>query len=288
MTKTTKTIMALLTAMTMTAGAMGTTAYAAEANTALAKDTQITNYNNEGIYTGISDLKTTIAFEDDFINYYNEFYGDKKYSVDDGSGNIKEVNVNQKLIHVYKYGEQTKFDSHMGAVFEFEKVIGGEKTTYFSIGEIILDGMPLWNTCSVFKNSSIDALNSFLEENGYKALFIENENNLYQIVYDDTSEENVIKTFLALSKKFDTGISCIHQVDEDPITNKPLLRIKGDADLSGMVDLVDLTTVAKYNLNNELYPLENETAYANADMNDDGAVNGVDTSALIENQLGKK
>ena len=63
--------------------------------------------------------------------------------------------------------------------------------------------------------------------------------------------------------------------------------IKGDADLSGMVDLADLTAVAKYNLNNELYPLENETAFANADMNDDGEVNGVDTSALIENQLGK-
>ena len=64
--------------------------------------------------------------------------------------------------------------------------------------------------------------------------------------------------------------------------------LKGDADLNGDVDLADLTTVAKYNLNNELYPLENETAFANADMNSDGEVNGVDTSALIEKQLGKK
>ena len=64
--------------------------------------------------------------------------------------------------------------------------------------------------------------------------------------------------------------------------------LKGDADLNGVVDLADLTTVAKYNLNNESYPLANDTAYANADMNGDGVVDGLDTSALIENQLGKK
>ena len=64
--------------------------------------------------------------------------------------------------------------------------------------------------------------------------------------------------------------------------------IKGDADLSGMVDLADLTAVAKFNLSNEAYPLKNEVAEANADMNDDGIVDGLDTSALIENQLGKK
>ena len=31
----------------------------------------------------------------------------------------------------------------------------------------------------------------------------------------------------------------------------------------------------------------NEVAFANADMNSDGKVDGLDTSALIENQLGK-
>ena len=63
--------------------------------------------------------------------------------------------------------------------------------------------------------------------------------------------------------------------------------LKGDADVNKEVGLSDVITVAKYNLNNELYPLANETAFANADMNSDGEVNGVDTSALIENQLGK-
>ena len=64
--------------------------------------------------------------------------------------------------------------------------------------------------------------------------------------------------------------------------------MKGDADLNDEVNLADLTTVAKYNLSSSSYPLENKTAFANADMNDDGVVDGLDTSALIENQLGKK
>ena len=62
---------------------------------------------------------------------------------------------------------------------------------------------------------------------------------------------------------------------------------KGDADLNGTVDLSDLVTVSKYNLSNEAYPLINEIAFVNADMNDDDVVDGLDTSALIENQLGK-
>ena len=67
-----------------------------------------------------------------------------------------------------------------------------------------------------------------------------------------------------------------------------LTTLLGDADMGGIVELADLTTVAKYNLNNEAYPLANDTAYANADMNGDGIVDALDTSALIEDQLGKK
>ena len=63
--------------------------------------------------------------------------------------------------------------------------------------------------------------------------------------------------------------------------------LKGDADVNNEVNLADLTTVAKYNLSNSSYPLANDTAYANADMNGDGKVDGLDTSALIEDQLGK-
>ena len=79
--------------------------------------------------------------------------------------------------------------------------------------------------------------------------------------------------------------------DTEPNTKKdiPVLpTVLGDADMSGIVDLADLTTVAKYNLSSESFPLENEIAFANSDMNCDGIVDGLDISVMIEKQLGKK
>ena len=114
------------------------------------------------------------------------------------------------------------------------------------------------------------------------------------LTYDTSmTTEEVCDTLYALNNEFGllpTGMMTLDSLGdiytEKPETAEPTL--KGDANLDGMVDLADLTTVAKYNLSNEAYPLANDTAYANADMNSDGEVNGVDTSALIENQLGKK
>ena len=72
--------------------------------------------------------------------------------------------------------------------------------------------------------------------------------------------------------------------DETNVTVAPTL--KGDVDLNGEVSLSDVVCLSKYNLNSKLFPLANDTALANADMNSDGEVNGLDTSALIEQQLG--
>ena len=70
--------------------------------------------------------------------------------------------------------------------------------------------------------------------------------------------------------------------------SKALAILIGDADLNGSVELSDVTAIAKFELNNEAYPLKNETAYANADMNDDKDINQLDVSILIETQLGRK
>ena len=69
---------------------------------------------------------------------------------------------------------------------------------------------------------------------------------------------------------------------------KTKATLKGDADVNGTVELNDVIAVAKYNLSDTAYPLANETAYANADINEDKDIDGLDTSALIEDQLGRK
>ena len=76
--------------------------------------------------------------------------------------------------------------------------------------------------------------------------------------------------------------------NEKTTAKKTVATLKGDADLNSEVSLTDVVVVSKNTLSDEAYPLKNEIAFANADMNSDGEVNGVDTSALIENQLGNK
>ena len=62
-------------------------------------------------------------------------------------------------------------------------------------------------------------------------------------------------------------------------------RIFGDADLSGNVDLADLTTVSKYVLNSKAFPLVNELAFVNADVNYDDEVDSLDMTEIIKMQL---
>ena len=95
-------------------------------------------------------------------------------------------------------------------------------------------------------------------------------------------------------------LSCAVAYDEDDGSGKvvlplsvisrsdlPQATLKGDADLTGDVGISDIVVLSKYNLNNEVYPLLNDTAKANADINGDGDINGIDISALIEMQLGR-
>ena len=72
--------------------------------------------------------------------------------------------------------------------------------------------------------------------------------------------------------------------DEDTVTGT--VSLKGDADVNGEVSLSDIVVVSKYCLNRNAYPFRNETAKANADMNSDKKISGLDTSALIELNLG--
>ena len=59
----------------------------------------------------------------------------------------------------------------------------------------------------------------------------------------------------------------------------------GDVDLNGMVDLADVTTLAKYLLSSVAYPFENDKAYLNADVTHDEIVDILDLSKLISYNL---
>lgn len=157
------------------------------------------------------------------------------------------------------------------------------------------EGKPSDNTeriTDIFEITKL--LSTFIKDNGFEDCVSIIADNLYDeytlkvcvlindyITKQDTKD--AIKKYIK-DKNIDESI-VVFMKAESPNTTS--IKLQGDANLDGRVDLADLTVVAKYNLSNEAYPLANEIAYANADMNDDGKVDGLDTSALIENQLGK-
>ena len=69
---------------------------------------------------------------------------------------------------------------------------------------------------------------------------------------------------------------------------KTKATLKGDVDVNGTVELTDVVVLSKYTMSYIAYPLADYTAYANSDINDDKDINGLDVSALIENQLGRR
>ena len=302
MKKVTK-IMAFLTAMTMTAGAMGVTAYAEEYEASKSADNAsihnfITyNSNNKEYEEYLSYLKLAPS-EDKLIAIFDHRYNCKLSHIytnvdneKDTSGTyIQSVDYYNKVNWEESGGglivreEETKINNHKVKVLH-SGIIMGTQIMYFNYGE------------SNAKMYTVDELNTFMKENRFNA-YVDDKFDLedkgiihYHIMYDENLDNNQrIDVMYALSQKYGLDPYYITTTDENDkyfFYEDETSSLKGDADLNGDVDLADLTTVAKYNLNNEAYPLANDTAYANADMNGDGVVDGLDTSALIENQLGK-
>ena len=150
----------------------------------------------------------------------------------------------------------------------------------------VMDETYKWYT---YHNSSAEKeFNNLLEESWRwaKPIGVDDTKDMFEINFlsDDIDPKDVLEGKVIIN----TDIKNASEQQRTTTPSNAKDTLQGDANLDGMVDLADLTTVAKYNLSNSSYPLANDTAYANADMNSDGKVDGLDTSALIENQLGKK
>jgi len=71
-----------------------------------------------------------------------------------------------------------------------------------------------------------------------------------------------------------------------PTANPTPITLAGDLDLDNDAGLADIVILSKYNSNAEIYPISDETARANADVNRDGVINSLDINILIEQLLG--
>ena len=141
------------------------------------------------------------------------------------------------------------------------------------------------NTYKLYKGELKNNFKEYIQKNNivlgmmnYEMMFpicvLEETDNIYneQIYNAQTATENT---------KISKAAEILNESKAQP-------TLTGDADLNGAVELSDITAIAKYELNNNAYPLKNETAYVNADMNDDKDIDQLDVSILIETQLGRK
>jgi hypothetical protein len=346
MKRTTKTIMAFLTAMTMTAGAMGVTAYAEETTTAVSQTAE-TEKSATGLTYEIDDpdykaeidsfydyvpcenlvLKClNMLMEDDHIHRepYEEKWYYKHVYVDTPDFEIEHRSPSEMSTIKAYTAQSFQITAEQGRADDIEDKEG--KVRKFNNIDIY------WTILIADRNDiNTEEMNAFMKEQGLigHVIHANPASNEYALHFDDNNftTEDVLKAIIALNEKYSVipatvayeygnydlyydseykgGLNSKNitayntsaewqptteskETAEAVVADKSVATLKGDADLNGEVSLTDIVAVSKNNLSDEAYPLANDTAYENADMNNDSKVNGLDTSPLIENQLGNK
>ena len=174
---------------------------------------------NKGYYEQLNNYNEKILYEQELVNIYNEQVGTvKTVKVQDKDGKINNYTYTKKLIHIYNIYPQSEYNICNNSVFEFETVHNDGK-----VYRCFVKGI-LFFTANVKKYDEIgnelytvDDLNSFLVENGHKAHFIQGDNETFKLVYDDKTGENVINTFVDVTKRFDidNGLFAVMEAESE-------------------------------------------------------------------------
>ncbi len=131
---------------------------------------------------------------------------------------------------------------------------------------------------------TIDEYNSFIN------YCFENQDStsLSALEYPIKDKETIEKTFPLHIIQDEDKLFEILNGTKKAVPDGVEATLKGDADENGIVELSDVIAIAKFTINDRIYPLKSDIAKANADINGDNMINTLDTSALIEIQMGKK
>lgn len=195
---------------------------------------------------------------------------------------------NAKHIYIGRPDIFAEIDIHEDAYTEIIYEYGDDTTRFFSDGHVI------WNVYSYNNNNSFPAkeeLVAFLEDNDMKAELDEMfDSGSFSLSYDEDADiDDVLDICVELFDEY--GICPFYymrttaKMFSDPVaTVTPTLA--GDADLNGECGIADVALITKYTASSELYPIDDPTALANADINQDSEVNAADVGVLIEIMLG--
>ncbi len=102
-----------------------------------------------------------------------------------------------------------------------------------------------------------------------------------------TQQPTETTTTTVTEQPTETTVSETTAPTEAPSAEFGTPSLLGDVDCSGIVELSDLTTLAKFILNSQIFPLSGPVANANADVNSDKLINTTDSTKLSEYVLEK-
>ena len=103
---------------------------------------------------------------------------------------------------------------------------------------------------------------------------------------EDVTPDEVIDMAIALNKEYGLNANNMVTVTSVTFTDEIPATLFGDLDLDDKQGMSDIVFLTKYTASPELYPITDKTALANADVNQDGKIDSLDTNILIEMTLG--
>ncbi|MGN0612809.1 MAG: dockerin type I domain-containing protein [Porcipelethomonas sp.] len=195
-------------------------------------------------------------------------------------------------VHLYNV---TFVTDDMETYSSFDVESGSDTYRWFSYGSLY------WNRLriSYTENISVTAeeFDEFLSSNSFKAHVSSLTEKTLVLEYDEDAElADVAEACAALNSEYglhvDGEIACSSvSFTETEETTEPSLSfgtpsLPGDADLDGKLGISDVTKISKFTANASLYPISDSTALANADYNQDGKIDALDTGILLELMLG--
>ncbi|MGN0613286.1 MAG: dockerin type I repeat-containing protein [Porcipelethomonas sp.] len=264
-------------------------------------------------FPAVSAEQTYDLENQDYINYIDEYCGERPSNEELLTEVLLGWNVNgdsSVIKHLYKYKNSESFDPSFA---EFRAEWGTENMRFFSPLRIYMDKLSNVNTPDFCSEYSADEINGFLEAEGLKAqveeMFVSDKEiagvrDYVRLSYDeDITCEEAIEVVYALNREYNIypegydyllptmpfygtqeSTAVVSDGEGDPVIAASALP--GDADLDGRLGISDLTKVAKFNASPDIYPISDPAALANADVNQDGKIDSLDTGRLVEIILG--
>lgn len=161
----------------------------------------------------------------------------------------------------------------------------------------------VWDSYSLSSDAEYipteDEINQFLKENNLGAYVASCNSGSIKLEYDfDVTLETTDAKFQAITDALcdEYGFKNVSYSDllvrildlgiTAPTVGNDKVTLAGDIDLDNDTGLADIVILSKYMSNNSIYPITDETARANADVNNDSEINVLDMNILVEMQLG--